>query len=272
MLPMIYDISMGVRRGDDTLRAELNAALAKHRPEIDAILAEYGVPRVDSAGSLDAMNRLLAASLWSCCRAPARGCDREERDPRPNARRDADEQPVAVTTLEPGGERPSPTTPKAQRFAANAFHLSEGKRLFAWFNCSGCHANGGGGMGPALIDDKWIYGKRIESIHATIRDGRPNGMPSFRQQGPGRPDLGTCRLCPLDGRPRILSGVARAQRRHDGASVREPAAGCRLGGQVAVRPPRRGSADPCCCRCLPDAPAGSRRSIRKDRPRTSWRG
>ena len=52
MLPMIYEISMGVRRGDDSLRAELNAALAKHRPEIDAILAEYGVPRVDSAGSL----------------------------------------------------------------------------------------------------------------------------------------------------------------------------------------------------------------------------
>jgi cytochrome c oxidase cbb3-type subunit 3 len=27
-------------------------------------------------------------------------------------------------------------------------------------NCSGCHANGGGGMGPALMDDEWIYGKR----------------------------------------------------------------------------------------------------------------
>ena len=52
MLPMIYEISMGVRRGDDTLRNEINAALAKHRPEIDAILAEYGVPRVDSAGAL----------------------------------------------------------------------------------------------------------------------------------------------------------------------------------------------------------------------------
>jgi mxaJ protein len=52
MLPMIYDISMGVRRGDDALRAEINAALARDREEIDAILADYGVPRLDSAGAL----------------------------------------------------------------------------------------------------------------------------------------------------------------------------------------------------------------------------
>ena len=31
-LPMIFDISMGVRRGDEALRRELDAALAKHRP------------------------------------------------------------------------------------------------------------------------------------------------------------------------------------------------------------------------------------------------
>ncbi|TIO55311.1 MAG: cytochrome C, partial [Mesorhizobium sp.] len=41
-----------------------------------------------------------------------------------------------------------------------------------------------GGMGPALMDQKWIYGSSMESIHATIRDGRPNGMPSFRNKIP----------------------------------------------------------------------------------------
>ncbi|MER8578846.1 substrate-binding domain-containing protein [Mesorhizobium sp. M1423] len=51
LLPMIYDISMGVRRDDDALRGEVDAALAKHRAEIDAILAEYGVPRLDVAGA-----------------------------------------------------------------------------------------------------------------------------------------------------------------------------------------------------------------------------
>ena len=106
-------------------------------------------------------------------------CQREERDTRPQSALGAGEQPTPVTTLEPGGQRPSPTDNKAASFEANAFHLSEGKRLFGWFNCSGCHANGGGGMGPALMDEKWIYGSSMESIHATIRDGRPNGMPSF---------------------------------------------------------------------------------------------
>jgi cytochrome c oxidase cbb3-type subunit 3 len=56
--------------------------------------------------------------------------------------------------------------------------------LYSWFNCNGCHANGGGGMGPPLIDDRWIYGGSIENIVATIREGRPNGMPSFRGKIP----------------------------------------------------------------------------------------
>ncbi|MER8775535.1 substrate-binding domain-containing protein [Mesorhizobium sp. M0977] len=51
LLPMIYDISMAVRRDDDALRGEVDAAIAKHRAEIDTILAEYGVPRLDGAGA-----------------------------------------------------------------------------------------------------------------------------------------------------------------------------------------------------------------------------
>ncbi|RVD60098.1 quinoprotein dehydrogenase-associated putative ABC transporter substrate-binding protein [Mesorhizobium sp. M2D.F.Ca.ET.185.01.1.1] len=50
-LPMIYDISMGVRREDDALRGDVNAALARHKAEIDALLAQYGVPRLDASGS-----------------------------------------------------------------------------------------------------------------------------------------------------------------------------------------------------------------------------
>jgi cytochrome c oxidase cbb3-type subunit III len=112
------------------------------------------------------------------------GCQREERDTRPQSALGAGDQPSAVTALAPGGERPASSDNKAGAFEANAFHLSEGKRLFSWFNCSGCHANGGGGMGPALMDEKWIYGSSMESIHATIRDGRPNGMPTFRDKIP----------------------------------------------------------------------------------------
>jgi mxaJ protein len=46
-LPMVFDIDMGVRRDDPQLRDEINAALAKLQPRIDAVLASYGVPRAD---------------------------------------------------------------------------------------------------------------------------------------------------------------------------------------------------------------------------------
>lgn len=46
-IPFVFDISMGVRRDDDSLRARLDTVLHANRKEIDALLEEYGVPRVD---------------------------------------------------------------------------------------------------------------------------------------------------------------------------------------------------------------------------------
>lgn len=48
-LPFVFDISMGVRRGNDALREQLNTIIERRKPEIDRILADYGVPRVDIA-------------------------------------------------------------------------------------------------------------------------------------------------------------------------------------------------------------------------------
>ena len=48
-LPFVFDISMGVRRGNDALREQLNAIIERRRAEIDRILADYAVPRVDIA-------------------------------------------------------------------------------------------------------------------------------------------------------------------------------------------------------------------------------
>lgn len=45
-LPFVFDIAMGVRRGDTVLKEELDAILERRQPEIDALLDEYGVPRV----------------------------------------------------------------------------------------------------------------------------------------------------------------------------------------------------------------------------------
>jgi mxaJ protein len=45
-LPFAYEMSMGVREGDDALKAELERVLDRRRDDILKILAEYGVPTV----------------------------------------------------------------------------------------------------------------------------------------------------------------------------------------------------------------------------------
>jgi mxaJ protein len=51
-LPFVFDISLGVRRGETALRDELDAALDRRQKDIDAILGRYGVPRVDPHGEV----------------------------------------------------------------------------------------------------------------------------------------------------------------------------------------------------------------------------
>jgi cytochrome c oxidase cbb3-type subunit III len=79
---------------------------------------------------------------------------------------------------------PLPPSDGTSPFQRNAWGQSEGKRLFSAYNCNGCHANGGGAIGPPLMDDEWIYGFRPENIFASIVEGRPDGMPSFRNKIP----------------------------------------------------------------------------------------
>ena len=45
-LPFVFDISMGVRRGDDAFREELEQIIVRRRAEIESLLDEYGVPRI----------------------------------------------------------------------------------------------------------------------------------------------------------------------------------------------------------------------------------
>jgi mxaJ protein len=48
---MRFDISLGVRRTDIKLERRLDDVLARHRLEIDALLARYHVPRVAADGT-----------------------------------------------------------------------------------------------------------------------------------------------------------------------------------------------------------------------------
>jgi len=117
--------------------------------------------------------------FFACCFLIAvTGCQRERRDLRP-APPDTALLGIASrqSELEPGGPQSQPSA--SNPFHGNAFAISEGQRLFGWYNCSGCHANGGGGIGPPLIKQEWTYGGEPSNLFDTIVKGRPNGMPTW---------------------------------------------------------------------------------------------
>jgi cytochrome c oxidase cbb3-type subunit 3 len=114
--------------------------------------------------------------LGACLLLASAGCDREEREYREDKAR-------------PGAPSVTPASAAVQAgagagYEGNAYHITQGGRLFRWFNCNGCHGAGGGSIGPALMDSQWRYGGSIAQIRASILEGRPNGMPAFRGRIP----------------------------------------------------------------------------------------
>lgn len=104
-------------------------------------------------------------------------CDREDRRFRESPPGNSPTEVVRLSPLQPGPAIMAASVDN--EYEENAFAVSQGHRLFVWYNCNGCHANGGGGMGPALMDDEWVYGSSSGQIYRTILEGRPNGMPSW---------------------------------------------------------------------------------------------
>lgn len=123
--------------------------------------------RVSRAGGLVIV---CAAALAAC------GYDRAASSRNPPAE-SADVGHVPQLPLAPGMRRATATL--ANPYAGDTGALAEGKRLYTWMNCSGCHFEGGGGIGPPLMDDDWIYGGAPAQIYDSIASGRANGMPTF---------------------------------------------------------------------------------------------
>jgi cytochrome c oxidase cbb3-type subunit 3 len=117
---------------------------------------------------------LLATALGACRQNPRTLQEAAPSSGRPDA--------VQIGSLQPGPKLPLQNVKNP--YQGNPFSISEGQRLYDWYNCSGCHFRGGGGIGPPLMDDFWIYGGEPPNIYATIVEGRPNGMPSFRGKIP----------------------------------------------------------------------------------------
>jgi cytochrome c oxidase cbb3-type subunit 3 len=131
------------------------------------------------------------------------GCDRDRQEPRGKPLGETVPMAAAPDTIFPGGGRPAPLDARAAAYEGNAYAIAQGQQLFTWMNCVGCHSHGGGGMGPALMDGKWRYGGRIDQIVASIANGQPNGMPSWRGK------LTSQQIWQLAAYVRTLSGQAR---------------------------------------------------------------
>lgn len=89
-----------------------------------------------------------------------------------------------LSPLIPGDSPAPPEDPRGASYDGDPQAIAAGKSDFTAYNCAGCHFNGGGGIGPALMDQTWTYGGRIDEIHNSIAEGRPNGMPSWRLRIP----------------------------------------------------------------------------------------
>jgi cytochrome c oxidase cbb3-type subunit III len=117
------------------------------------------------------------AKLAACCvvALALAGCYREQRPVK---------APAAASGESSHSVPAQAGLPVHDRYEENAYAVSQGKALFRAYNCNGCHAAGGGNMGPPLMDDKWRYGSDPANIFETIANGRPNGMPAFGKHVP----------------------------------------------------------------------------------------
>src|SRR5207244_5065136 len=101
-------------------------------------------------------------------------CDREKRHfVKPITESHAIAKADAVADLQPGDAGPGMKMKGAVGGydESSALAVAQGKQWYRWYNCVGCHAQGGGAIGPALMDDQWIYGSKPDEIFATIMEG-----------------------------------------------------------------------------------------------------
>jgi mono/diheme cytochrome c family protein len=104
---------------------------------------------------------------------PALAADDSSKQPEPAAQQ---------STPAPGGEAgtgsPAATAEKAARGELNSPYqdfakvADEGHKKFMAAGCNGCHGGtGGGGMGPPLTNQVWIYGKDDDTLFRLVALG-----------------------------------------------------------------------------------------------------
>lgn len=127
------------------------------------------------------LQRLAIAAIVAAVLTVGAGCEREQRTLHvPPYQATTTGSSLAAPPRVGGAAAPS----LANEDESNSYAISQGKLLFNAYNCSGCHAQGGGANGPALMDAVWIYGADPQTVFESIVRGRPNGMPPFGDRVP----------------------------------------------------------------------------------------
>jgi cytochrome c oxidase cbb3-type subunit 3 len=156
-------------------------------------------------------------ALLLCAAVLGPGCERETRRYQELPAGATRAEGVRQSALQPG--EPHAMSAVLGPYDENAWGISEGKRLYSAYNCVGCHAYGGGGIGPPLMDDKWIYGAAPQQIYSTIVEGRTNGMPAY---GGRVPDQQVWQLVAYVQSMSGLTPQDAAAGRDDNLAVKEP--------------------------------------------------
>ena len=152
-VPLSFDISMGVAKGNEALKDRLETAIDRRRAEILAILEEYGVPLVRAAGGSGAASRNTGAVAAAAQPEP------------PSAAAAAATEEAPATA--PGSRKLNP-------FTGNADMAAEGRTLYFQVGCQGCHGGGGGGgMATSVIDDAWTFGSDDDVLFRLIKGEIP---------------------------------------------------------------------------------------------------
>ena len=165
-VPLTFDISMGVEKGNEALKSRLEAAIDRRQPDILAILEEYGVPLVpvgDGSGTAGVTAEAGAATPAAPDASSAGAAPAAEAAPEAETSPRADAPPTdqaAATRLNP--------------FTGDAEMVAEGRGLYFQVGCQGCHGGGGGGgMATSVIDDAWTFGSDDEMLFRLIKGEIP---------------------------------------------------------------------------------------------------
>ena len=163
-VPLSFDISMGVAKGNEALKRRLEAAIERRQAEILAILEEHGVPLVPVAGASGAASRTTETGTATSAAPDASSAGISP----------AGEAAPATETSPAADASPPTAAARLNPFTGDAGMVAEGRALYFQVGCQGCHGGGGGGgMATSVIDDAWTFGSDDEVLFRLIKGEVP---------------------------------------------------------------------------------------------------